>query len=393
MTTKIPREVETALSAFRSVARRLNMEGVTPPMHFDDLTAVQQFIQQARHQLVVAKNKSKTQIEEIQEILSKKSDDSNRIWQDVDKACAKVEDLLRNPPTLKIRLDEGRRSLTANVNKSLHNMLIAEVKEEGSGDGFIVAEITDKSLKGIEAHLPNWALAWCEYSFDWIHSDINRQIEYLWTPRERDLPCNPPKLPKFTLPDVRRISSTFHVSDLRTEKPKTGVLGGMYRHFRTILYGVMSIGFMFGFSKSSGETEGFGLYSVVMILATLVAVSYGYFQSIADKETEKEKLRADVLKQAERMLAETVRYWFDRAGDKMTEYLRESCDQQRQLFVVWYRQTILPAKERMEQEKKEQLENIKKAQAEHRPLERKVSDLEQALVSLKKVKKEIEGIS
>ena len=167
----------------------------------------------------------------------------------------------------------------------------------------------------------------------------------------------------------------------------------MYRHFRTILYGVMSIGFMFGFSKSSGETEGFGLYSVVMILAALVAVLYGYFQSIADKETEKEKLRADVLKQAERMLAEAVRYWFDRAGDKMTEYLREHCYQQRLSFVVWYRQTILPAKERMEQEKKEQLENIKKAQAEYRPLERKVSDLEQALVSLKKVKKEIEGIS
>lgn len=391
MTTSIPREVENALSSFRSIARRINIAEIVPPIRFENLTEVESFLQKAAKILLQEREKSERRLAEIQQVLNNTSADDLRVWQEVDKACAKMEDLLRNPPTMKLRLDEGRRSLAANINKSLNNMLEAVVREEGTGDGEIIAEITPESLQKIEESLPSWALAWSEYSFYWVHSDLNRQIEVLWTPREGDLPFQPPQLQKFALPNLQQISSTFHVSNLQLRKPKTGVLGGMYRHFRTILYGVMSVGFMFGFSRSSGDKEGFGMYSVVMILAALVAVTYGYFQSIADKETEKEKLREELLKKSERMLTDAIRYWFDRAGDKMTEYLREIAHQQRQDFVKWYRQTILPAKIDMETRNEQRHIEQKKAQSEKMPLERKCEDLKQALDGLKKVQQAIKA--
>ena len=139
---------------------------------------------------------------------------------------------------------------------------------------------------------------------------------------------------------------------------------------------------MFGFSRSGDSSP---LYTTIMILTGLVAVYYGYTQSLADKESEREKLLDEMSKKAQREIADAVRYWLDRCNDKMTEYLREICHHQRTDFVMWYRETVIPSKSLMEEEAQIMATKIKEAQAQIRPLERKILDIEECLKQIKQI--------
>ena len=136
----VPRELDRALSNFRSSVRRLNIAEATPPMRFDDMGAVKSFLSSATMAIAQERGNCKNKQADLDKILSSTASDGLKTWTEVDKACAKVEELLRNPPTLKMRLDEGRRSLMANINKSLGDQLEATVQEDTSGEGKVVAQ-------------------------------------------------------------------------------------------------------------------------------------------------------------------------------------------------------------------------------------------------------------
>ena len=218
----------------------------------------------------------------------------------MDRKVDRIEDMLRNPSTLKSRLDEGRRSMMPRISPRVAELVNVTLTET---EAQYTAAIDSDSLLSLKSELEDWAKAWMTYTVQWLTFDINRQIEYLWVQRDGSTMLEQPTIRPL---EVSMLSTTFHAPSLKGEKDKASLAGGVYRNFRTILYGVMSFTFLFGLRGSGGDS---GLFTGLMVMAGVVAVVYGFLQASAIKnETAKTCVLSSKTRQSEKP-AMPVRIW------------------------------------------------------------------------------------
>ena len=378
MSTDAPlgRETIIALGAFRIGAQRLGINALVPPQSFASRGAFTSWRAQALTALSAELKQVTHQIERLKH--AKPSPDRSRGWEEVERVCGRSEELLRSIPTLRERLEEGRRSLMPRVTKALNDYIEVEIEEEGK---HFIARLNPKNLQELEESLPEWAESWLQHTLDWVNYDLQQSLRLIWSPRQHTLPIGSPPFEPIATPTKARIQSTFHLSDLEIKRKKSGLVGGIYRHARTALYGAMSIAFLSGLRGNIDPMIG----KILMILTGISAVTYGLSQARADKEQERDKLREELEKRSERLIQEAVKIWLDRVADKLNGYLREEGYQRRFAFVHWYQSVLLPAKESARASKGEAGARAQDLMTQQVSLEQRLRALQRAREELTKI--------
>ena len=91
--SEISRELDGLLSNFRTTVRRVNIPEIVPPIRFTSKDDIQPFDQCSKS--VDEESKlSTTELHQLKAMVKKSSSKGGNIWQEVDKACAKVEEIL-----------------------------------------------------------------------------------------------------------------------------------------------------------------------------------------------------------------------------------------------------------------------------------------------------------
>lgn len=327
-----------ALTTYVNTAKRLGINELIPQNAVTTEAALQAFIEVAEPGFKATQSRLQTGLdyqkknqEGVAHLSTQKS-----VWGDVDRSVDRIEELLKSPSTLKSRLDEGRRSMMPRISPRVAELVNVTLTETGNR---YTAAIDPESLNNLKKELESWAQAWMTFTVQWISYDINRQIEYMWVQRNGSLAAEQPAISPLT---VNKLSTTFHAPSLTGEKDKASLAGGVYRNFRTILYGVMSFTFLFGLRGSGGDTS---FFTGLMVVAGIVAIIYGFLQAKRDQEKDGEALRAQLQEKAEREARDAVRIWLDRIADKMVQDIREQLHQRRTQLFSWYQTSVIPKRD------------------------------------------------
>ena len=359
-----------AITAYASSIKRLGVSELVPPA-FESAEDLSAFLDAIGPEFQKTKKRFQNELEVYKKAQSEAPSigGKSNIWAELDRKVDRIEDMLRNPSTLKSRLDEGRRSMMPRISPRVAELVNVTLTET---EAQYTAAIDSESLLSLKSELEDWAKAWMTYTVQWLTFDINRQIEYLWVRRDGSTMVEQPTIRPL---EVSMLSTTFHAPSLKGEKDKASLAGGVYRNFRTILYGVMSFTFLFGLRGSGGDS---GLFTGLMVMAGVVAVVYGFLQAKRDQERDGENLRAQLQDKAEREARDAVRIWLDRISDKMIQDVREQLHNRRSELFIWYRTSVVPQRDSYAAAQEQRKKMASEATVKIRDLEAKIRDLDRA---------------
>lgn len=278
-------------------------------------------------------------------------------WKRLDSALNRVESELRSPPTLRMRMDEGRRSMMPRVEAVVRERLQSSVRVEG---GRMLASVDAESVATLQGELPGWLAAWGGFVAAWVERDLDRSTREAWSPREGELPLPMPALPALVAP---KLSSEVSLPVESIERARSGFFGLALRHGRGILFGVLSVSFVFG----SAAPES--LRTILAVLGMPVGAVAGAFYAAAERNREREKLEQELRAKSQAAVWESVTRWLERAADKMAEDFREQLFARREALVQWHRATVLPALEKQATAAAERNQRAESARGELTKLE------------------------
>jgi hypothetical protein len=155
-------------------------------------------------------------------------------------------------------------------------------------------------------------------------------------------------------------------------------MGGIFKHARSTLYGVMSMAFLFGLR--SGDNQKY--FFMAMPFVAIGAAIYGYMQHQSERGARVERFESDVSRRAEQAVKDVLRTWYDRQADKILDHAVAQLHQRRVILVQWYQKEVLPAKQRAEQATKTAQDEASKAQSQLGMLQRQKTDHAKAKAAL-----------
>jgi hypothetical protein len=144
--------------------------------------------------------------------------------------------------------------------------------------------------------------------------------------------------------------------------------GAGFRHARSVLYGVLSAGLLFGLGRDA-------ISGVLMVPVGLAAVAFGYVQASGERAAAEERLADEVRRRADTALLSALRTWLDRQADKIVDDVGAQLLDRRRTFVAWYRTTAIPARVRRDRERAAVKASADLARREQPRLEARVRDL------------------
>jgi hypothetical protein len=217
-------------------------------------------------------------------------------------------------------------------------------------------------------------LGWADYGYQAYAVDLHRITERLWLRRGGALPVPAPTIVPLELPAAPRppeFPTITQTADLEG-------MGGIFKHARSILYGVMSMAFLFGLR--SGDNQQYFL--MAMPFVAIGAAIYGYIQHQSERAARVERFETDVARRAEQAVKDVLRTWYDRQADKILDHAVAQLHQRRATLVHWYQTQVLPAKQRAEQTTRNAQDEASKAQSQLGVLQRRKADHAKAKAAL-----------
>ncbi|TNE90220.1 MAG: hypothetical protein EP330_09185 [Deltaproteobacteria bacterium] len=309
-------------------------------------------------------------------------------WKALEDALRKVEQDLRSAPTLRMRLDEGRRSLMPKIEAVVHQHLEPQVSVKGKN---LHARLHPKGLEALRAELPGWVAGWAEYTFQWVDHDLGRELELAWSPRELDLPVPPPALAPLVAP---AIDSTIEFPDVELKRDGTKVWSGMARHARSLAYTLMSAAFLVGVQRptmvSEGD-EGGSSINFVVVLGMLGVLFYSWYVASDERRKNIERLEGELRQKAEQATRDAIRQWLDRWADKLQEHARDALLARRKELVQWYRQEVVARREVMRRQEAAEKAAAERARLELPKLQDNHRNLERAEAALQELARAMEA--
>ena len=296
-------------------------------------------------------------------------------WQALDDAVNRLEGELNSMSSLKARLAEGRRSMTAKASRTVEENLNVRTAVVG---GKVEGSLEPAGVQALQAELPRWVLAWADYSYKSYAVDLHRITERLWLPRTGTLPVPAPTIAPLALPAPPRAPEFPTISQTADLEG----MGGVLKHARTMLYAAMSLAMMFGL-RTNEEYET--LFQGFMFVVLVFAILYGVQQYKADKAARIERFETDVSRRAEQAVKDVLRTWYDRQADQLLDHAVAQLHQRRATLVQWYQKEVLPAKQRAEQATNTAREEASKAQSQLGMLQRQKADHEKAKAAIASV--------
>lgn len=292
-------------------------------------------------------------------------------WRALDDAVNKLEGELNSLSNLKARLAEGRRSMTAKAARVVEEHLNVSAEVVG---GRVEGALEPAGVKRLQSELPQWVLGWADYGYKAYAVDLHRITERLWLRRDGTLPVPAPVIAPLELPaapQAPEFPTITHTADLEG-------MGGIFKHARSILYGVLSVAFLFGLR--SGDNQQYFYMALPFVL--FGAAIYGYMQHQSERGARIERFETDVSRRAEQAVKDVLRTWYDRQADKILDHAVAQLHQRRATLVQWYQREVSPAKQRAEQATKTAQEEAAKAQSQLGTLQRQKTDHQKAKAAL-----------
>ena len=333
-------EADKALRDLGSVARRLEPRFVPPALK--EPAATRAWLEGVRGEFKTARRSADAALSAAQAQIDAamvKPGESEASWRALEEACRRIEQELAKPTQLRSRLEEGRRSLLPKVEKVIVEHLTAQI---ATRRGRFVGTLDPAGIEQLRRQTPQWMSAWVGYVYPRLDEDLTRFVEDLWNPRQTDLPIAAPRFEAFRQIDAQ---STPDLPNIEIVKEASGGLGGLLRHMRSVMYSVMSLGFMFGINlraSADGEGPSIGLI-LVMIAVVVAAFSFGILQNSTERARLEERLTEEVQRRGEQAVRESVRVWLDRRQDKIIDDALDQYRERRRAFIRWYRETVKPA--------------------------------------------------
>ena len=362
-----------ALTDFARLTTRLGLSAAWPPGAGASAAQHQAFIKQVGEQLGVARQQAEGEQTRLQQRLAagarQAGDDAG--WRRLEDAVRKVEGELRAASSLRARLDEGRRSMKPKVDSLIQQSLQPEVRQQR---GVLVASIAPAGLDSLAGALPQWVEAWSRYTCGWLDMDLQRVVQEAWTPREGDLPLPPPTIRPL---EPRAVHTSVDLPDLSLDREQIKLGAGLYRHARSVLYGILSLTFLLGL-RSGGSQQRDPFHVVLLVVGMLVAIIIGYTQVQAERDKEKARLAEDLVKRGRKEVHDAVYHGLTRAADRLTDDIQTQLFERRQDLVAWYRGQVLPALQRREQEMRTQAQEVERARRRLPRVKEHLRDLSRA---------------
>jgi len=375
MSPSLSASVRSALRDLQSAARNLGDPKLAPPTRLSDDEEVRAWASEHASGFKSARRQHAQELAMAQAQVAAgrmaKGGTSEAAWRSLDEAVAKLEAELTSASSLSARLGEGRRSMTAKAERVVQENLNAVVTVSG---GRVEAGLDTTGVSRLRDELPRWVLGWAEYGYRSFEVDLHRSIERLWTRRMGDLPLPPPELPPLELPPAPKppdFPTITQTADLE------GV-GGIFKHARSALYGVMSIAFLFGLR--SGEYQE--MFTMAMPIVALAGLGFGYMQNRSEQATRLERFETDVARKAEQAVKDVLRTWYDRQADKLREHAVVQLHERRLSVVAWYKTEVLPTRRRIQSEAEQRTAAAQAAQGKLGRLQQTQRDHDRAKAAL-----------
>jgi hypothetical protein len=324
---------KAAWRKFADSARRLGLPSLAIPPDPRSEEDLANAISQARASVEHTAREVERELSEATQPQAAAADDA--AWKRLEEACRKLEQDLRSAPTLRARLDEGRRSMMPKVERLVYRRLQPVVRTEGRK---VVATVSEDGLTALREELPQWVQGWSQYAFGWLELDLRREVEVAWSRRDGEMPIPPPNFRPLQLPEI---TSELTFPEVTIHRDAGGFAGTVLRNARSVLYGVLSLTFLFGISRASIPVWVYGV-------GFLAACAVGMGMASGERREERKKLEAEIRQKAEQATWDASRTWLDRMADKLAESAREQLHNRRFELVEWWRREVEPQQKQAE---------------------------------------------
>lgn len=291
-------------------------------------------------------------------------------WKRLEEACRRIEAELKSAPTMRTRLDEGRRSMMPRVERVVRERLVPSLQVQRAR---VTARIDPVGLEALRTELPDWVRSWAAYGYGWMDVDLDRSIREAWYPREGDLPLPPPDIAPLE-PPAFQMEIQFPV--ITIDREQSGLASTVVRHGRSVFFGLLSMTFLFGVSRN--ELPGWA-YAI----GGVGALGYAIYAAQGERMKERERLEQDLRTRAEQATWETVRHWLDRCADKLNEDARRQLFDRREAFVRWYRDSVMPTRDMREQDVQSRTAAAESARRDQTKLQDRQREVQKAKDALK----------
>jgi hypothetical protein len=291
-------------------------------------------------------------------------------WKAVDDAFVKLEAEMVGSPALKARLAEGRRSMASKAERVVQEHLSARVELVGARAS---AGLDPEGVRALQDALPGWVLGWAEYTAGAYAVDWHRLVDRLWTGKDGELPVPRPPVAPLALPgrpEAPAFPTVHQTLDLEG-------LGGVLKHARSVLYGMMSLGVVFGLRAGSGVSP------LVLGALALGAAGLGYVQHRAERASRIERFEAEVARRAEAAVKAVLSAWYDRQNDKLLEHFTAELHERRAALIAWHRAEVAPRRARDERAAAARRAAVEAARKQLAELERGQRELDRAQAALR----------
>ncbi len=294
--------------------------------------------------------------------------------------------LVRNS-SVQTRLKDGRHSLTSfKLDRHLQDLLLA-VADVGSSQ--VKVTIDPERLQQIREELTGGQMAWAEYTFKRLDSDLTMAIHDAWSVLEADLPLPPPALPRLLAPWEAAQSSTSpwwqapEPPAFTVEYPIGSVLSDLGRTVRTQLTSVVMLASLAGLASFRG--------SAWMGLLVLVMLPVGWFVVQRDRQKKVEDLAEKGLKKT----SSELQQWVDSRLNRTEGRIRDHAVYQLQVPIRaalkdWFRREVIPRQARAEEKQAAAKRAVREAEEARRSFERdwKMGDIERLRALLRPAEEE-----
>ncbi len=370
--------LKDTLRTLATAARAMGKADLIPPASLRDDEAIRAWVTEHADAFKKARRAHARELAicEAKVAAGKAARDGGNVaaWRALDDAVSKLEGELTSMSSLKARLAEGRRSMTAKAARVVEEHLNVSAEVVG---GKIEGSLEPAGVQRLQAELPQWVLGWADYGYKAYAVDLHRITERLWLRRSGALPVPAPAIAPLELPDAPRAPEFPTI----TQTADLEGMGGIFKHARSILYGVMSMAFLFGLR--SGDNQKY--FFMAMPFVAIGAAIYGYMQHQSERGARVERFEADVSRRAEQAVKDVLRTWYDRQADKILDHAVAQLHQRRATLVQWYQTEVLPAKQRAEQATKTAQDEASRAQSQLGMLQRQQADHAKAKAALASV--------
>ena len=378
--------VRAAAGDLRSAGRALQAPELVPPAGLESDEAARTWAGSAAELLQRRRAEHHAALDRARDRSTRDAaGDRDDPWRQVDDAFQKLEAEFTSSSAIKARLAEGRRSMSSKAERVVQENLSARVTLTGNR---AEAALDAEGVSTLQDALPRWILGWSEYSQGAYEVDLHRMMDRLWLTRDGPLPVPRPTFPALPAPPLARAPDFPTVSQTIDLEG----IGGVVKHARSVLYGVMSIGVLSSLHSRMAGSAGAGepLMSdgwakLLIAVAAVAAVAFGYVQHRAEQSARIERFEGEVGKRAEQAVKSVLSTWYARQNDKLLEHCTAQLHERRRLLVQWYQNDVAPLRARDEAARARRKQEAEDARRTLSALERQTRDLDRAAAAMNKL--------